>query len=180
MQRLVTTDDHSGTEIMDGIESSQASVSISRNGKGLVWPGLNLTDETWEGLTKLIRDYLPNVEPITSETREEDSQADKRYLTAPKGSERTAEPSEPAIPGKLHAAGANQLGRELVTSSRVPSPRSAPTGELTGKDYSRAVRAWWYGLSDESIKALGLKVPNRTVNFGKMPQAVYDAYESAH
>jgi len=148
MQRLVTTDDHSGTEIMDQIETTQASVSVSRNGQGVVWPGLNLTDESWEGLIKLIRDYLPDVAAIVSRAGEGDGQA---------VSQPAAEPSV-----------------------SVPSPRSAPTGELTGKDYSRAVRAWWYALNDEAIKALGLKVPNRTVNFGKMPQAVYDAYESAH
>jgi hypothetical protein len=177
-QRLVTTDDHTGAEILSGITESGTSVSISRNGQTVTWEGVNLTDESWGQLTALLNEYLPGITPSGQE---------------PITPEPTPEPQAPTAEAELAAtkARAERLiteaatQREDTTAARQAQTAQRHGGRANGKPatqaearaHSKAARAWWYGLGQGDLNKLGLPTPrNRQSFIGKLPQAVTDVY----
>ena len=156
-QRLVTTDDHSKAEIVDGTDTTRANVVISRNGQCVTWQGLNLTDESWSALVKTLTEFLPGAEPTTGQDE----------TPNPEG------PNQPELPADPTPA--------PVAASGTAAATPASSGPVGRRDDSKQIRAWWYALSAADLKRLGLPTPkNRSVQVGKLPAALYDVYDQAH
>lgn len=181
-QKLITIDDHTGDVITDQPAATRGAVILARNDHSLTWPDVNMTDESWDGLIKLIRDYLPDAEPEATEGGTDDADVPKKLsehtlsdYVAQRDAER-ATTTAPNAPWHDAPQGGNK------TSDTQLETRSA-TGEMTQaqrKARSAAIRAWYYALDAASLKALGLKTPDRSVTLGKLSPAVVAAYEQSH
>ena len=152
-QRIVIIDDHSNAEIeiAEG-HKTRASITLTRVGQehSISWDDLNLTDDSWDLLIKTIREFCPNAQPNADEL---DASADAEQVTT----------SNERIQAMEHAS--------------QPAP-ATPTPVAVKRD-GKAVRAWWYALDSATIKALALPMPDRSRNIGKLPVAVYDAYDAS-
>jgi hypothetical protein len=161
-QRLVTTDDHSRAEIVDGTDTTRANVVISRNGQCVTWQGLNLTDESWQALVGVLTDFLPGAQPTSGEDESP---------TNPEG------PNQPETADQITPAPAPVPEPASGTAAATP----ASSGPVGRRSDSAQIRAWWYALSAADLKRLGLPTPkNRSVQVGKLPAALYDVYDQAH
>lgn len=186
-QRLVTTDDHTGDEITTNLPESRASVTLARNDHSLTWPDIHMTDESWDGLIKLVRDYFPGVEPTGVEAGLDDdgpTAADEASAAADEAravqQAQTLDAATVSSAGTAKVASAERLAAQLAALPPAPTRDPATMTQAARKARSAAMRAWWYALDAQSIKALGLKTPNRAVTRGKLPPAVVDAYEASH
>jgi hypothetical protein len=150
--RQVTTDDHTGAEIVEGIDQTRANVSISRNGQTQSWQDVNLTDESWDELVKILTDFFPHT---------------------------PAEQCDQPDQGQADQGQADQLPLATPTPAAAPAASSPPA---TGRRSDSAeIRAWWYALSAADLKRLGLPTPkNRSTTVGKLPAGVYAVYDQAH
>jgi hypothetical protein len=162
-QRSFTIDDHSGDIISQDIEATRTGVELARNGHVITWSDVNLSQDAWDQLIKLVTDFMPEVTPADNQADQDPDQL------APSVAERAELP-----------LGAIVTPPEPVA---VPAPKAAPAAPLTQAEQrarSKAVRTWWYALTDDSCEALGLKVPNRKTQIGKLPENVLEAYAQAH
>lgn len=153
-QRIVIIDDHSNAEIeiAEG-HKTRASITLTRVGQehSISWDDLNLTDESWDLLIKTIREFCPNAQPNADEL---DASADAEQASA-----------------------SHFMDAVLQPEASQPAP-ATPTPVAVKRD-GKAVRAWWYALDSATIKALALPMPDRSRNIGKLPVAVYDAYDAS-
>jgi hypothetical protein len=180
-QRLVTTDDHTGTEISNGIDKTEAKIVMTRNGEMLRWDALNLSDESWDALKVALTTFLPDaeLEIIPNVTADDDD--DQPSLE----DEASAAKDEARATQTALLADAQSAPAPASTPKPAPAPASAASStdgmtQAQRKALSAAKRAWWYGLTDETCKALSLPVPNREINRGKLPPAVDAAYLAHH
>jgi hypothetical protein len=164
--RQVTTDDHTGAEIMEGIDQTRAQVSVSRNGQTQSWLDVNLTQESWDELVKILTDFFPHTP--ADEGQADQGQADQGETPEQRDARHQAKAVRDA-----------DLAAQLVAERRVtPAASSAPTGRRSD---SAEIRAWWYALSAADLKRLGLPTPkNRSTTVGKLPANVYTIYDQAH
>jgi hypothetical protein len=200
-QKLITIDDHTGDTINERAEATRGAVILARNDHSLTWPNVNMTDESWDGLIKLIRDYLPEAEPTAMESGTDDLEgptladeqsAEADELRAARAAElidraraarETRELETPEARAERHQA----LEVKRADDEAQRAAEQALTGPTPGnmtqaqrKARSAAIRAWYYALDAQALKALQLKTPNRSVTLGKLSPAVVAAYEASH
>lgn len=190
-QRLLTTDDHSGAEIVSDTDATQASISITRNGVALSWDGLNLTDESWGALTDLLTQFLPGITP---------SGQGSENGSAPSGQEPNVHSEDCGLQGSglnksctchvgankraaqalIDEAAANReqaLATRQASKPRQPRQGTQAATQAAQRERSKSIRAWWYNLPQGELNKLGLPTPkDRTVQIGKMPVVVTDVY----
>ena len=184
-QRLVTTDDHTGDEIVTRIDDQRASLTLARNDHSITWPDMHLNDESWDGLIKLIRDYLPTVQTVSSPDLDEADGPDAADEASAAADELRAQATAQALDDEAEQA--QQAQAQALAVQRVQAQQatneSAPSGTMTQaqqKALSASRRAWWYALDAKTLKALNLKTPDRSVTRGKLPPAVVAAYDASH
>lgn len=179
-QRLVTTDDHTGAEILSDIVQTGASVTLMRNGQTVTWDGINLTDDSWQELKDMLVAWLPGA----TATEDGGQQANE------------AEPTQPAAAPALAERAQDAAEARAAEQTPAPAPAAAPAaasngyarpaptgGKLTQaaqKARSKAMRQWWYQLDSQSLKALGLPTPDRSKQVGKLPALVSERYSEAY
>ena len=150
-QRQIIVDDHTMSVIGDeDAITTGTSITIQRGPEGITaWDGLNLSDDSFAKLVKLVSEFV-GTEPQANEQAESSEQA----------------------------AYEQQQAERQAVAVLVAAEKLATTPEPAKRD-GKAVRAWWYALDSATIKALALPVPDRSRNIGKLPVAVYDAYDAS-
>ena len=152
-RRTLITDDHDNSEIeIASAEMTRSRIILDRTGQehSLRWEDINLTDENFDLLIKMIREFCPN-----------------------------AQPTSPELDSITPAAGDQAALADQAATPAAPKPVAASTAAPAGKRDGKAIRAWWYALDAASLKALSLPTPDRSKNIGKLPAAVYTAYETS-
>lgn len=181
-------DDHSNVVIpAEQAAETLACIVLNRNGQehSLIWRDLNLTDESWDKLIKTLREFCPNVAPVGSEHQADEcpechvheGERHEDWCSAtdePKTDELPLQPvRSPAWQAAVDATPAN-----IKASAAKAAAPAAVNGSAKRQD-SKQVRAWWYALKAAELKALNLPTPkDRNVFAGKMPVAVYAAYDA--
>jgi hypothetical protein len=185
--KLITIDDHTGDEITTNPDASRASVTLSRNDHSLTWLNLNMTDDSWDGLIKLVRDFLPTVEPAGVESGLDDSDQPTAADEASAAADEARAQQTAALADRAQQA---REARELADAEPAPATATDSLGrtrlvdpdhmtQAQRKERSRAIRAWYYSLDAKTLKALNLKTPNRSVTLGKLSPAVVAAYDAS-
>ena len=175
-KRLIIVDDHTMSVIGDeDAITTGLSITFQRGQESITaWDGLNLSDESFTQLVKLVSEFVDS-EPV--------AQADTAEQVT------HSRPAEFAKINALIAAENDGTVRKVPASTPVLNadgqpiavkPVAASTATPAGKRDGKAVRAWWYALDAKVLSALSLPTPDRSRNIGKLPVAVYDAYDSAH
>lgn len=168
-KRIITIDDHAGTPIDDAQATQTLThITIERSGEAAIaWDELNLTAESFDLLVKTIQEFCPDAQPQTPET-DADAQAQAEYEAQQGQAQRDAQ--------------ARVEATQTPKPTQTPAPKvtapSVPLSQAEQRKRSAAVRAWWQGLTPDTLKALNLPTPKSGP--GKMPVAVTEAYATAH
>jgi hypothetical protein len=180
--KMIIIDDHTGDEISGPISPTQASITLARDEHSLTWQNVNMTDDTWDELIKLVRDYLPNIEPTGLESGLADAGSPAASTADDaRQAQELADADERARTQAIKRADddAQRAQEQALAVRHADNVASAgsPQTQAQRKARSKATRAWWYALDARTLKALALPTPNRSVTLGKLPPAVVAAYD---
>ena len=147
-QRIVIIDDHSKAEIeIEQASKTRASITLSRTGQED-----SLSWVSWRDLN------------LTDESWDLLIKTIREFCP-------DAQPDASALEADAEQASASH-SMDAVMLPETSQPAPAPV-----KRDSKAIRAWYYALDAKALSALALPTPDRSRNIGKLPAAVYDAYE---
>jgi cell wall-associated NlpC family hydrolase len=175
-KKTIVIDDHAGTPIDETqAEATRTTITLSRNGQtgqDVTWSGLNLTEESFGELLKLVMEFCPDAEPYNAADAATQRVAQMRADADAAATAQTPTPAAEAAAAPPAAAS--------VPAAKVPAAKSAsaPLSQGEARKRSAAVRSWWQSLTPAALKALGL--PEAKSGPGRMPPAVTDAYNAAH
>jgi hypothetical protein len=176
-RKTIVIDDHAGTPIDEAqAEATRTTITLSRNGQtgqDVTWSGLNLTEESFGELLKLVMEFCPDAEPYNAADAATQRVAQMR-------ADADAADATPYT-GQDHAdmsEAAPEPTQTLKTPAAKATAASVPLSQAEQRRRSAAVRAWWQGLTPDVLKALDLPTPKSGP--GKMPVAVTEAYAAAH
>jgi hypothetical protein len=162
-QRIVTTDDHTGDEIVSEIDHSQARVGLIRDGQGYSWRNIHLSDASWNELVKIIDEFLPGITAT-----EIDANGDPRELDRGEPSEadeRSAAEDEARAALIARAADAQQTRAEAEQAQY-----EAQQGRAQAEAMQRAPGAPWVDAEQGTDKTSNTQLQTRAAN-GEMTQA---------